>query len=95
MRFLAALLCLATATSPALAQRVAGMVSSRGEPVPGVNVFIVETLEGALTDSTGRFSFATNARGEVTLQARRIGYRPHMRRISLDSTLTLTIELSP
>jgi hypothetical protein len=47
-----------------------------GAPVVGANVFLLETLEGALTDSAGRFAVRTTQRGPATLAARRIGYRP-------------------
>src|SRR5690242_9783056 len=47
-----------------------------GAPVAGANVFLLETLEGALTDSAGRFAVHTTRRGPATLVARRIGYKP-------------------
>jgi hypothetical protein len=56
-----------------------------GVPVFGANVFLLETLEGVLTDSAGQFSFRTRERGTVTLVARHIGFRPETRLIPGDT----------
>jgi hypothetical protein len=63
------------AAAPAdTAVQVAGtVVDARGRPVPGVNVFLRESLEGAVTDSAGRFSFPTTTRGAGVLLVRKIG----------------------
>lgn len=49
------------------------VVDGSGRPVAGANVFLRETLDGAVTDSAGAFSFSTTARGEGVLIIRRIG----------------------
>jgi hypothetical protein len=46
---------------------------ARGAPVVGANVFLLETLAGALTDSAGRFA-VPDAPGPRTLVARRAGH---------------------
>ena len=48
---------------------------SDGAPVEGVNVFLLETLEGALTGADGRFAVRTGRTGPATLVARRIGFK--------------------
>ena len=49
---------------------------SAGKAMVGVDVFLLSTLEGGATDSLGRFTFRTAARGPVTLMARKIGLLP-------------------
>jgi hypothetical protein len=73
-------------TSPAWSQTAPGLVqgvvrTTDQLPLEGVNVFVLETLEGAVTDSAGRFSIATTDRTAATLVARRLGYGE--RRIAL------------
>ena len=67
-----------TALGGALAQtRIDGTVIDYHGPVVGVNVFIVGTLDGGITDTLGRFSFQTKCAGEVTLRASMLGYIYH------------------
>jgi len=69
----------ATSAAEAVAPRGArGIVQSRGVPLAGVNVFDLETLEGAMTASDGRFLIPVtdSARKTVRFTARRIGYKP-------------------
>ncbi|MBF9144267.1 TonB-dependent receptor [Hymenobacter properus] len=48
-----------------------------GQPLPGVNVFVKTSFDGASTDSLGRFSFSTDhAAGPAVLVATFIGYEP-------------------
>jgi len=48
-----------------------------GRPLPGVNVFLKTTFDGASTDSLGRFSFRTDlAAGSAVLVVSFIGYVP-------------------
>lgn len=63
-----------SATSRALV--VHGVAVSRGTPVSGVNVFDIETLEGSVTDSLGRFEIPLRdrARTQVRIVAKAIGF---------------------
>lgn len=61
---------------------ISGVVTDDRGPLVGANVFIVGTIDGALSDSTGHFSFHTDKTGEMTLRASFIGYE--------DFTLTAT-----
>ena len=47
-----------------------------GQPLPGVNVFLKTTFDGASTDSLGRFHFRTDAAGPLPLVVTFIGYEP-------------------
>jgi hypothetical protein len=58
--------------------RLSGVVrDAAGLPLPGVNVFVKTTFDGASTDSLGRFDFRTDhAAGAAVLVATFIGYEP-------------------
>lgn len=45
-----------------------------GRPLPNVNIFLKETLEGTSSDSAGFFRMASEAPGPLTLCARMLGY---------------------
>ncbi len=48
--------------------------NEKGEPLPGANVFLVKTIEGATTNIDGAFYFKTKKKGIYTLLIRYIGY---------------------
>ena len=56
---------------------VSGTVTDGKESLAGVNVFIVGTIDGCLTDSLGRFSFETTQTGELTLRATCLGFEDY------------------
>jgi len=64
--------------SAAAPTRLAGTVrDAAGQPLPGVNVFLKTTFDGASTDSLGRFDFRTDhAAGPLVLALRLIGFEP-------------------
>jgi len=89
---------LATGASAARAQTdptrhlVLGSVATRdGSPVAGANVFLLETLDGGLTDAAGGFGFRTTFRGAATLVVRRIGYREHRQSVQLPASEPLRV----
>ena len=78
----------------ALAQtRIDGTVIDHHGPVVGVNVFIVGTLDGGITDTLGRFSFQTKCAGEVTLRASMLGYEDESRVADVTRLTGLEIRL--
>ena len=56
---------------------VSGTVTDGKESLAGVNVFIIGTIDGCLTDSLGRFSFETTQAGELTLRATCLGFEDY------------------
>ena len=86
--------------SPALAQRgkIAGTVTdgATGETLPGVNILLVETLQGGASDVDGYY-FINNVRpGTYTLRASLIGYTDEVIqevRVSTGLTSTVNIDL--
>lgn len=78
--------------------RVRGSVREpAGGAIGGANVFLLETLEGALTDSAGVFSFESAAEGPVTLVVQRFGYLEVRRAIQLPlaAPVPVVMELAP
>ncbi|OGX89240.1 hypothetical protein BEN47_07520 [Hymenobacter lapidarius] len=62
---------------PAASTRLTGTVrDGAGQPLPGVNVFLKTTFDGASTDSLGRFRFETRQTGRLVLMVTLIGYEP-------------------
>ena len=61
---------------------ISGVVTDGREPMAGANVFIIGTIDGCLTDSLGRFEFATSKTGELSIKATFIGFE--------DAVLTTT-----
>lgn len=78
--------------------RVAGSVRGpAGTTLNGANVFLLETLDGALTDSAGIFRFESGGRGPMTLVVQRFGYLEVRRSIELPLTnsVSIVMELAP
>lgn len=78
--------------------RVQGSVREpAGGAIGGADVFLLETLEGALTDSAGVFSFESAAEGPVTLVVQRFGYLEVRRTIQLPraAPVPIVMELAP
>lgn len=80
--------CLALALPvPVLAQQgtLAGIVVTEQslQPLPNVQVSVEGTTLGAVTDAGGRFRIVGITGTEVTLVARRIGYQPATRRVTV------------
>lgn len=64
------------------AQTIAGTIrDTRGRPVPGASVALQDTYDGATTDSAGKFSFSTAEKGEQTLLATAIGFKPFAQKL--------------
>ncbi|MBC7903604.1 MAG: carboxypeptidase-like regulatory domain-containing protein [Gemmatimonadaceae bacterium] len=56
--------------------RISGKVKdAKGRPVPGASVAVKDTYDGATSDSTGLFSFATTEKGPRILLITSIGYK--------------------
>src|SRR5262245_24884569 len=82
----------ATLLSAQQQRTLSGLVrSAAGDPVRGANVFLLETLDGAITDSIGRFRINAGISGPATLVVQRIGFRES--RIPLPATDSINITL--
>ena len=77
---------------------VAGSVRGpTGTALEGANVFLLETLDGALTDSAGIFRFESGRGGAMTLVVQRFGYLEVRRaiRLPLPGRISIVMELAP
>jgi hypothetical protein len=63
-------LCLGVVSQVHAQRALRGTVAASNGPVVGANVFLLETLEGALSDSAGHWSFTTSHTGIATLIVR-------------------------
>ncbi|MFB0516561.1 MAG: TonB-dependent receptor domain-containing protein [Candidatus Neomarinimicrobiota bacterium] len=84
---------------PLAAQNV-GVISGRvedesGSPLQSVNVFLLDSIEGAMTDENGRFRIETARSGNLTLRVSCIGYEPQDIAVVVSPTqpVNLTIRL--
>jgi vitamin B12 transporter len=93
------ILCGATATglfAQSASRIVRGTVrSSDSRPISAANVFIIETLEGALTGDDGRFSISTGEKGQITLIVKRLGFAEQRRLLSERDTIQQVFTLEP
>lgn len=70
------------------------VVGGDGRGVAGVNIFLYETLEGTITDSTGAFRFETAYRGSALLVLVRTGFGEERRAIDLPLAEPLEIVIA-
>ena len=78
----------------AIATQIAGTITDmQGEQLPGVNVYIKGTYDGATTDLQGQFLFETHEAGEQTLVASFVGYKEYETPIDLNTDVRLKIVL--
>jgi vitamin B12 transporter len=74
---------------------IAGQVRTMdGFPISAANVFLLGTLEGAISDSLGNFRFGTQRAGVLTLVVRRIGFREARIVVPEGDQTRLTVVLS-
>lgn len=62
------------------------VTDARGRALPGANVFLKGTYDGATADSTGRFQFSTPEKDTATLAVSFVGYEPFERRLTLNGS---------
>src|SRR5688572_22615004 len=73
---------------------ISGTVKDRKKPIPGVNIVLKDTYDGATSDSSGRFSFKTSEKGDFVLAASSVGYRAFEQKIKIsDSPINIDIVL--
>ncbi len=79
--------------------KIAGTVTdaNSGEPLPGVNIVLIGTSYGAVSDFDGNFSIINLPPGSYTVRASAIGYSPisyGSLRVSIDLTTRQDFKLS-
>ncbi|AHM61555.1 outer membrane cobalamin receptor protein [Flammeovirgaceae bacterium 311] len=81
---------LQAAAQPSLSGRVSTL---KGETLPGANVFLEGTFEGATTSAAGDFSFNAPEAGAYTLVVRYIGYREFKKPLTLTEKDSVWVEV--
>jgi hypothetical protein len=61
------------------------VTDKKGEILPGANIQIEGTYDGASADGNGIFTFKTDEKGAKTISVSMIGYKPEKRNITLKS----------
>lgn len=80
--------------APAQTALTGRVTDQKGHALPGANVFLRGTYDGANTDSIGAFRFTASRKDTATLIVSYIGYEPFNQKITLANTLLLTIRLT-
>jgi hypothetical protein len=83
-------------SSFAIAQvKISGKITDhKKKSLAGISVSIIDSYDGATTDSAGNYSFITTEKGEQTLTATGSGYRAYEEKIKIASApINLNIEL--
>ncbi|MDP4286273.1 MAG: TonB-dependent receptor [Bacteroidota bacterium] len=66
----------------------------KNKSLPGISVSLLNSYDGATTDSAGNYSFGTSEKGDQTLSATGSGYRSYEEKIKITSSpINLNIEL--
>lgn len=79
------ILALSTSSILTAQTTIKGTVTdTKGEALPGVNIFIQDTYDGASTDVNGRFQFKTTEKGEQIVVVSMIGFHPTTKTINCD-----------
>lgn len=96
-----AILTLFTAGAAAQAQgvgRIAGRVmAAEGQYLPGIQVVVVGSTRGALSDTAGRFTISDVPAGQQIVRAIRLGYAPATQTVTVTAgqTVDVTLKLTP
>ena len=64
---------------------VGRIIDSKGNAIPGANIFLKDTYDGTTSDVNGNFSFTTEETGEQTLTVTSLGFEKREMPITLDS----------
>ena len=70
------------------------ITDNRNHPLAYANVFIVETLEGTISDAEGNFTFTCKKAGRFTLTCSYIGYKKFVKSINVTPGKTIQINIS-
>ncbi|HMG92308.1 MAG TPA: carboxypeptidase-like regulatory domain-containing protein, partial [Chryseolinea sp.] len=87
MRVLFTMLFITGAVTGFSQAKVSGIVKdTHGVPMPGANVFLMDTYDGASSGTDGAFTFTTVETGEQVLVVKYVGYKDFEQKINLGGT---------
>ena len=94
MRLIIILYSLFSLVSSFAQQTITGVVTDeKNQPLPGVNVYIKDTYDGATTDEKGKFSFSSDEKGKHELVSSFLGYETITQPIDMDSKQVLNFNI--
>ena len=65
--------------------KISGKISDENnQPLPGANIYIKDTYDGASSETDGTFSFTTDEEGEFVLVVSFVGYQSHSENLVLE-----------
>jgi hypothetical protein len=65
-----------------------------GAPLPGVHVFLSQSMKGTVTDSAGHYRLRNLPRSRARLVGSRVGFRPVQRAVQIRERRTYTVDLA-
>lgn len=75
---------------------ISGIVKDKAnEPLIGANVYIYKTIEGAITDTEGKFKFVTSKTDTITLIVSYLGFKDYKIKSDVSYLKNLEITLEP
>ena len=79
------------AAQPSTPATIEGRITDQetGDPLPGVNVYVAQTMTGTTTDTEGRYRLRRVRPGSVQLVASIVGYERSVRRLTISSGASL------
>lgn len=73
---------------------ISGIIKDEnGKPIPYVNVFLLNTSDGTMSDDDGKFSFKTSIKGKTMLIASMVGYEKFSKEIEIISSKKINEEI--
>lgn len=73
---------------------ISGIIKDeKGKPIPYVNIFLLNTSDGTMSDDDGSFSFKTSLKGKVTLIASIIGYEKFSKEIEIEPSIKINEQI--
>ncbi len=74
---------------------ISGTVSGEnGKPLPYVNVYLLQTLDGGMTNENGKFEFVTSLKGKAVIVASMVGYKKFQKEISLGKNRRVKLKIT-
>ena len=87
-------LVLATGSASAQTTLTGRVTDLKGRALPGANVFLRGTYDGANTDSTGTFRFTSARKDTATLVVSYVGYEPFAKNVTVGQPTPFSVRLT-
>lgn len=65
--------------------KISGTVrDTKGAPLHSANITLKDTYDGAVSDSSGHFSFVTTEKGNLEVEVKYVGYKSFSQKVMID-----------